>query len=210
MRNFEERKAEVFRRSENRIKKRKRNRNRILALLIPLCLIVTVWSVTVLPSMFSFGTKNSQNEDTVNIFNETEEANEVGNSGAGHSFVLIDVKGTGAKAEHHSTITDTADVDNVFEQIYNILIPYESHRDIVGDFADESTGVMSGNSSEQNKSSQNNTKSSSYIITMTTTPGSERIFKLTDNKLYDSQLGIEINLNSEQINGLKSALGLTE
>ena len=80
----------------------------------------------------------------------------------------------------------------------------------MGDFDDKSTGVMRGNSSEQNKTSLNNTKSSSYIITMTTASGYKRIFKLTDNKLYDSQLGIEINLNNEQINALKSALGLTE
>lgn len=210
MKNFEERKAEVFRRSENRIKKRKRNRNRILALFIPLCLIVTVWSVTRLPSMFSFGTKKSPNEDIVNIYNETEEETGAVNSGSRHSFVSVDVRGTGANAEHHSEFTDTSDVDDVFERIYNILIPYESHRDIVGDFDDESTGVMSGNSSEQNKTSQNDTKSSSYIITMTTASGYKRIFTLTDNKLYDSQLGIEINLNNEQINALKSSLGLTE
>lgn len=210
MRNFEERKAEIFRRSENRIKKRKRNRNRILALLIPLCLIVTVWWVTRLPSMLSFGTKKSQNEDIVNIYNETEEETGAVNTGSRHSFVSVDVRGTGANAEHHSEFTDTSDVDDVFDRIYNILIPYESHRDIVGDFDDESTGVMSGNSSEQNKTSLNNTKSSSYIITMTTASGYKRIFKLTDNKLYDSQLGIEINLNNEQINALKSALGLTE
>ena len=42
MRSFEERKAEVFRRSENRIKERKRNRNRILAMCIPICLVITV------------------------------------------------------------------------------------------------------------------------------------------------------------------------
>ena len=210
MRNFEERKAEVFRRSENRIKKRKRNRNRILALFIPLCLIVTVWSVTILPSIFSFGTKKSHNEDIVNIYNETEESTGAVNTGSRHSFVSVDVRGTGANAEHHSEFTDTSDVENVFERIYNILIPYESHRDIVGDFDDKSKGVMSGNSSEQNKTSLNNTKSSSYIITMTTASGYKRIFKLTDNKLYDSQLGIEINLNNEQINALKSSLGLTE
>ena len=210
MKNFEERKAEIFRRSENRIKKRKRNRNRILALLIPLCLIVTVWWVTRLPSMLSFGTKKSQNEDIVNIYNETEEETGAVNSGSRHSFVSVDVRGTGANAEHHSEFTDTSDVDDVFDRIYNILIPYEPHRDIVGDFDDKSTGVMRGNSSEQNKTSLNNTKSSSYIITMTTASGYKRIFKLTDNKLYDSQPGIEINLNNEQINALKSALGLTE
>ena len=56
MRNFEERKAEVFRRSENRIKERKRNRNRILAMCIPLCLVVTVWSIMILkPYAFEKG-----------------------------------------------------------------------------------------------------------------------------------------------------------
>ena len=48
MRNFEERKAEVFRRSENRIKERRRSVKRMLVFCIPLCLIVTVLSVTML------------------------------------------------------------------------------------------------------------------------------------------------------------------
>lgn len=42
-------KAEVFRRSEKRIKERRRMRRRVLALCIPLCLIVTIWSVSILP-----------------------------------------------------------------------------------------------------------------------------------------------------------------
>ncbi len=53
MRNFEERKAEVFRRSENRIIERKRNRNHLLAWCVPMCLILTVWSVTILPAMMA-------------------------------------------------------------------------------------------------------------------------------------------------------------
>lgn len=44
MRSFEERKAEVFRRSENRIKERRKARSRALTVCIPLCLIITVWS----------------------------------------------------------------------------------------------------------------------------------------------------------------------
>ena len=72
MRNFEERKAEVFRRSENRIKERKRNRNRILALCVPLCLILTVMSVTMLPSMLSIGDKNSAADELGNMAGATE------------------------------------------------------------------------------------------------------------------------------------------
>lgn len=49
MKTFEERKAEVFRRSEKRIQSRRRRRNRILAFCIPLCLMLTVWSVSLFP-----------------------------------------------------------------------------------------------------------------------------------------------------------------
>lgn len=51
MRSLEECKAEIFRRSEEKIKKKKRNRGRILALGIPLCLIAVLWSVLILPAM---------------------------------------------------------------------------------------------------------------------------------------------------------------
>ena len=51
MREINECTAEVFRRSEKRIKERKRNRNRLLAFCIPLCLIVTVWSIMIPPAM---------------------------------------------------------------------------------------------------------------------------------------------------------------
>ena len=49
MRNFEQRKAEVFRRSEERIQSRRKRRNCILAFCIPLCLILTVWSAGLFP-----------------------------------------------------------------------------------------------------------------------------------------------------------------
>lgn len=49
MRNFEQRKAEVFRRSEDRIHTRRRRRNCILACCIPLCLVLAVCSAGLFP-----------------------------------------------------------------------------------------------------------------------------------------------------------------
>ena len=49
MRNFEQRKAEVFRRSEERIHTRRKRRSCILAFCIPLCLILVVWSAGLFP-----------------------------------------------------------------------------------------------------------------------------------------------------------------
>jgi len=49
MRNFEERKAEVFRRSEKRIKERKQRRNHILMACIPLVLCITLLGAFLFP-----------------------------------------------------------------------------------------------------------------------------------------------------------------
>lgn len=49
MRTFEERKAEVFFRSEKRIRLRRKRRSYMLALCIPLCLILTVWAAGLFP-----------------------------------------------------------------------------------------------------------------------------------------------------------------
>ena len=51
MRNFEERKAEVFRRSEKRIKERKQRRNHILMTCIPLVLCLTIFGAFLFPQM---------------------------------------------------------------------------------------------------------------------------------------------------------------
>ena len=50
MKTFEERKAEVFRRSKERIHIRRKRRNCILAFCIPLCLMLTIWSVSLFPA----------------------------------------------------------------------------------------------------------------------------------------------------------------
>lgn len=50
MRELDECKAEILRRSENRIKERRRKRIRVLALCIPLCMALTVLTVVLLPA----------------------------------------------------------------------------------------------------------------------------------------------------------------
>lgn len=49
MRNLEDCKTEVFRRSEERIKKRKRNRNHVLACCIPLCVLLVAGGIYIRP-----------------------------------------------------------------------------------------------------------------------------------------------------------------
>ena len=70
MRELNECKAEVFRRSDNRIKERRRKFNRVLALCVPLCLILTIFSVTILPAMMSAGGDKAAGEG--NYMDSTE------------------------------------------------------------------------------------------------------------------------------------------
>ena len=73
--------AEVFRRSEKRIKERRRARKRVLAVCIPLCLIITLWSVSILPEMKSAEVnKASDTAEEISAFSETYE-NESGFKG---------------------------------------------------------------------------------------------------------------------------------
>ena len=73
MRKLDECRAEVFRRSENRIIKRKKNRRRVIACCAPLILFVTVWSATSLPGILS-GADNDKvpGEPYVNVSGDND------------------------------------------------------------------------------------------------------------------------------------------
>ncbi len=63
MRNLNECKAEIFRRSEKRIIRQKKNKKLLLTWCIPLCLIIAVWSVTFLPAMMPAGSDMLGNDE---------------------------------------------------------------------------------------------------------------------------------------------------
>ena len=51
MRNFEERKAEIFRRSKERINEKRKKRNRIISICIPVLICLGAYSIFILPAM---------------------------------------------------------------------------------------------------------------------------------------------------------------
>ena len=80
MRELNECKAEVFRRSDNRIKERRRNRNRILAMCIPLCLVLTIFSVMMLPGMLPAGMDKAPEADGLSGNATTGDVGKPGNN----------------------------------------------------------------------------------------------------------------------------------
>ena len=201
MRNFEERKAEIFRRSENRIKERKRNRTRILAMCIPLCLVLTIFSVVMIPGMLPVGTDNAENLGFVSDGTADQDGADgaVGSVGESktHNFVSVTVK----DGDYSNKFTDMSSVNVVFHHIYDILEANGGYRDITDE---------SGTGDNVEDATDATAKVGGIIITMTSVDGTDRVFLLDGLTLYDQAFKKEITLTTAQRNDLLVALELVD
>lgn len=191
MKEISEYTAEVFRRSEERIKEHRKNRRRILTVCITFCFIAAICSVTAIPEMLTkSGSESAGNADNSAGYDDIDYG--AMHDGYAQGFVSVDIKGTGENAQYQSSITDAADVNNVFEQIYGIIFD---------EAAENPNDTVSGVPKEQ---------PTGYIITLTADDGTMRIFTLNGNRLYDEKMRVEVILTDEQMTNLTSSLKLTD
>ena len=199
MRNFEERKAEVFRRSENRIKERKRNRNRILALCIPLCLIVTVWSVMILPAMLPASKNNDGAENYMDIAG--------GVDGSEARYVCVEVMSTGT-ATQYAILKD--DADEVAQIYYTVQSSFVNSGGGNKESAKEEAedDALTDENKDYSQSGTTNL-SSGFRIIFITENGAQTIYSLSGDKLVNETTKQETILTEEQRSNLLDMLGLT-
>lgn len=184
MRDLNECKAEVFRRSEQRIKERKKRRNRIAAVCIPLCLVVAALLAADLP-----GRKMSEDKNTV-----MENA-----MGSVMEFSAVEIQGNFAQQYRKVTA-----VDEIAELHGTILAYYHTDGNAAEDSAD--TGPTTEDYHVGNSLSQKPECS----IRFTAENGTEQAFTLQGNALYDETGGRTAYLTAEQLTELKTLLGLTD
>lgn len=191
MRSFEERKAEVFRRSENRIKERRKARCRALAVCIPLCLIITVWSVTVLPAMLPVNNKNSGAT--------AERAEDI--SGAAYSqngYVRIETKNSATKDQTAVLKDDPAEIAEIYRLVQSML----------------NNIVQAGEHKTEDQEWQQTSGSDAYdaapvyMIIFTATGGDQTCYMLNDHILIDNATKKETVLTEAQYVQLLQALGV--
>lgn len=202
MKNFEQTRAEIFRRSEERIKERKRNRRRALALCIPLCLAVLVCSALFLPALFPPQNDTAQN-GTDGITGMPQEELSPSLPDAEHPFVAFTVR----QAESDVVCAETENseaVDAAFGQICAALLPRESYADLVGAFSADSPAMRDGEILPPSPSAAAQT----YLITLKTASGASRTFALCENTLSDTAHAAKAQLSEAQTAALKAALGL--
>lgn len=193
MRELNECTAEVFRRSEKRIKERKRNRNRILALCIPFCLIVTVWSVLTIPAMLPTNDKAMSAEENTGIVGSVNFSTA--------AFVQVEIE-TGTTAQ--STILK--DDANEVAQIYYMM---QSSFVTAGEGADEAKdNAMSNVEENKNFSQTANAAASGYKVIFTAENGVKTVFIITKDTLIDESTGRKVTLTEERRSEILTALGL--
>ena len=211
MRNFEERKAEIFRRSENRIKERKRNRNRILALCVPLCLCIVIMSVIYLPDIMVPSDKSNSTED----INTT--APSCGTSGC--VYTSLDITCNSSLLDYEKKETDTVNIKNIYNIIQSAFAD-EADKETVDTqdkFPETQKGedANGGNTNGENHSSsqpseittQNSSKGLLYTITFKSNDGMQTIYTLDGNLLVNESTKQEVTLSDSQMSELQKALG---
>ena len=184
MRNFEERKTEIFRRSEERIKECKAKRNHILVVCVTFCFILTILSVTILPAVFP---------------TETD------------SFVSVDITGVDENGAQTETVTDSAKVNEIYSAILNLYKASDAGTSLEGNHTQDS-GAIKGDSYGSESSGTKNDGNSlvildivlkkEYRICFNTADGSEIQFVLRKNILCNTENDTRIRLSKKQIEEL--------
>lgn len=199
MRNFEERKAEVFRRSENRIKERKRNRNRILAFCIPLCLIVTVWSIMILPAMMPASKSDNNAGEGMDIMGSVD--------GTAAAYVRVEVMSTGT-ATQSAILKD--DADEVAQIYYTVQSSFVNSGGGNKESAKEEAedDALTDENKDYSQSGTTNL-SSGFRIIFSTENGAQTIYSLSGDTLINETTKQETILAEDQRSNLLNMLGLT-
>ena len=189
MRNFEERKAEVFRRSEKRIKERKQRRNHILMTCIPLVLCLTIFGAFLFPQLDDLKqAPESSNEQ----FSGAMGKDEIGGLFAGS----VEVSGNGVSSYY----TSVENVQGIMRLINGIVaVPETNDGDDLRDYiTDEST------STDKNE----NYQESCYKIVVKRSDKTSTEYLLVGSVLIDQTTQQEYPVSEDTMKDLKNALGI--
>ena len=189
MRELHECQAEVFRRSEKRIKERKQRRNHILMVCIPLILCVTIFGGLFLPNLDDF--KGAPESSDELLYSGT------GTEAVGGLFTgSVEVSGNGVSSYY----TSVENVQGIMRLINGVVaVPETNDGDDLRDYiTDEST------STDANENYQENC----YKILVKRSDGSSTEYLLVGSLLINQTTQQEYPVGEATMKDLKNALGI--
>lgn len=196
MRELNECTAEVFRRSEKRIRERARNRSRVFAVCLPVCLIVTVWSVII----FSGIMPTADTSDLAQYSGEMVE-----NAERDPVYIAVEIQDAGLfPKEHCEKVTDTAAVAEMFRAIHALFA------DADGSNQFDSMSIPAAEDNANSDLAEPAGIWKDYTITFTTEEGSQAVYHLSGNTLLNVSTHEAVFLSDAQAAGLLAVLGISE
>ena len=197
MRNFEERKAEVFRRSEKRIKERKARRNHILMACIPLVLCITILGTFLHPNVTPDGAADP---------GDTRPAvNGMGSDGFASlscPIAKITVSGNDFSISH----TEVAELLLISDQLYSYGTRAPSSNGTTDTVVDEDD--VPKDNGEDVSGSIMDSANDAYTITMITHEGIKTEYQLVGKTLTNLTTNQTYRLTQTQANELRTLLGI--
>ena len=197
MRELHECQAEVFRRSEKRIKERKQRRRRILMTCIPLVLCLTIFGTFLFPQL-------NNNMQAPEGMPESETQAAMGqdeNQSMTCSIVEIKVSGNGVSIRY----TDVADLLLISDQL-----------NTYGTRAPETSGTTNEDGSDRSENADDvvggvaDSVNAAYTITLITHEGEKTEYQLIGNTLFNQTTNQAYTLTYEQVKELREILGVPQ
>ena len=190
MRDLKECTAEVFRRSEKKIQARRKRRNRVLALSIPVCLIAAAWPVMNIPMSMLAGASG----------NRAPLAGEAAGNAPGGPvcpYVSVEIRQAGlSPAEPFGKATDPAAVAEMFHAVQSLF------SDIDGNGRVDDGNLPAEENTEGHAPAESPNRPEDYTITFTAENGSRAVYRLSGNVLMNVGTGETVCLSDAQAAGL--------
>lgn len=221
MRNLEDCKAEVFRRSEERIKERKRKRTRVLACCIPLCLLLVASGIYMRPLF--------EPMDEIGGINAGPTAmpdRELGGLATGTvNYTSVQITDKTGSTEVSEKITDAKKVETLsnFMALY-FDVPTLKYNTV----AVEMNGKESSDGTEKEETTSGQNRDTvideyelkvkyqlaeplaDYELVFRGATGESVTLRLYENKLYNEENGCEVTLSDTQLTALRELLEQAE
>lgn len=198
MRDLNECTAEVFRRSEQRIRERRRKRGRVLALCVPVILIAAVWSAMSLPIMNPEGGALGNDRFTGEAAGNAPES-------VACPYTAAEIQQAGVIPDEHSKeVTDRLAVAEMFLAVDSLFAK------AAGSGQQANGNLPVEEASDNSDLSGSTGRSKGYTITFTAEDGSQAVYRLSGHRLLNVNTDEAIFLSDSQLTGLLAALGISE
>ncbi len=199
MRNLEDCKAEVFRRSEERIKERKRTRNRVLTCCIPLCLLLVAGGLYIRPLLEPVDERMAGTAEDAGVSDR-----ELGGLSSGTTVAFTSVTITN-QTENEAVSRSVADAKEV-EELRGFLAMYfdmsgATVKEEMADGADRDTIR-----DELKNKYDLEEPPADYKLVFQRSAGEESVFRLLENNLYNENNGCVVKLSDAMSAELKKRI----